>query len=102
MLQATAQLPAAFFDPLIRTSGIILRDSSSPWPLRFQAYRNDMPKNTYQLQYDHYPFFANGQQLITIEDDTLSKGKVGLDVDISEAGQTAVVEFDNLVIRQIE
>ena len=46
-------------------------------------------------------FFVNGEQLTRLEDDTLGAGTVGLVVDMFEEGQSAVVEFDNLLIREI-
>jgi hypothetical protein len=47
-------------------------------------------------------FFVNGEQLTTLEDDTLAAGTVGLLMDMFEEGESAAVEFDNLVIREIE
>lgn len=44
-------------------------------------------------------FLVNGEPLTTIEDDTLSTGAIGLVVEIFEEGQSATVDFDNLVIR---
>lgn len=46
-------------------------------------------------------FFVNGQELTTIEDNTLSSGTVGLVVDMFEQETEAVVEFDNLLIREL-
>jgi serine/threonine protein kinase len=47
-------------------------------------------------------FFVNGEQLTTLQDNTLAEGQVGLIVDMFEAGQTAAVDFDNLVISRVE
>jgi serine/threonine protein kinase len=46
-------------------------------------------------------FFINGDELTTIEDDTLSEGKIGLVVDMFEEGKSAAVDFDNLIIREV-
>jgi len=49
-----------------------------------------------------FTFYANGQELVTVTDTTLSEpGKIGLGVELDEGGQTAVVEFDNLVIKAV-
>ncbi|MBN1217957.1 MAG: protein kinase [Anaerolineae bacterium] len=48
-----------------------------------------------------FTFFVNGEQLITLTDDTLATGKIGLIVDVFEENQFAIVDFDNLVIRRI-
>ncbi|HXW00781.1 MAG TPA: family 16 glycoside hydrolase, partial [Anaerolineae bacterium] len=45
-------------------------------------------------------FFVNDVQLTTLEDSTLSKGRIGLVLEIFEAGKAATVEFDNLTIRK--
>lgn len=47
-------------------------------------------------------FFVNGEQLTTLEDDALAAGTVGLLMDMFEEGESAAVEFDNLIIREIE
>jgi len=47
-------------------------------------------------------FLVNGQELTTIEDDTLSSGTVALVVDMFEADQSATVDFDNLIISALE
>lgn len=47
-------------------------------------------------------FFVNGEQLTRLEDDTLAEGTVGLVVDMFEEDTWAGVEFDNLVIQEIE
>jgi hypothetical protein len=46
-------------------------------------------------------FFVNADELTTIEDDTLSEGKVGLILDMFEEGKSATVDFDNLVISRV-
>jgi hypothetical protein len=49
-----------------------------------------------------FTFYANGQELVTVTDTTLSEpGKIGLGVELDEGGQTATVEFDNLVIKAV-
>jgi serine/threonine protein kinase len=45
-------------------------------------------------------FVVNDVQLTTLEDSTLSKGRIGLVLEIFEAGKAATVEFDNLTIRK--
>ncbi len=51
---------------------------------------------------DALTFFVNGEELTTLEDNTVSTGKIGLVVDIYEAGESATVDFDNLVIRPVD
>ena len=51
---------------------------------------------------DSLTFFVNGEQLTQLEDDTLSAGTVGLLVDIFEDDSSAAVDFDNLIIRELE
>jgi serine/threonine protein kinase len=46
-------------------------------------------------------FFINGVEAITIEDDTLDRGSVGVTFEIYEAGDNATVDFDNLVVREL-
>jgi hypothetical protein len=46
-------------------------------------------------------FFINAEELTTIEDDTLSEGKVGLVMDMFEEGKSVAVDFDNLIIREV-
>ncbi len=47
-------------------------------------------------------FFINGEELTTLEDATLSEGTVGLVVDMFEEGESAAVEFDNLVVSGLD
>jgi hypothetical protein len=48
-----------------------------------------------------FTLYANGQELVTVNDTTLSeKGEVGLAISLS-ADQTLTVDFDNLVIREV-
>jgi serine/threonine protein kinase len=46
-------------------------------------------------------FFVNGEQLTTLEDSTLTKGNIGLVVDMFEADLSATVDFDDLIISSI-
>jgi hypothetical protein len=43
-------------------------------------------------------FFVNEEKLATIEDGTLATGSVGLIVNIFEEGNSATVDFDNLIV----
>jgi hypothetical protein len=43
-------------------------------------------------------FIVNDVQLTTLEDSTLREGRIGLVLEIFEAGKAATVEFDNLTI----
>lgn len=45
-------------------------------------------------------FFVNDVQLTTLENDTITTGKIALVVDMAEGDKSAVVDFDNLVIRK--
>lgn len=45
-------------------------------------------------------FFVNDVQLTTLEDDTLTEGRIGLVVDMAESEKSATVDFDNLIIRK--
>ena len=45
-------------------------------------------------------FSVNGEQLAVVEDDTLAGGTISLVVEVFEAGQSAIVDFDSLVIRE--
>ena len=45
--------------------------------------------------------FINGEELTTLEDDTLSEGKIGFVLDMFEAGQSTAVDFDDLVIKAV-
>ena len=47
-------------------------------------------------------FFVNGDELTTIENDTLSAGKVGLVMDMFEESKSATVDFDNLVVSSVD
>lgn len=47
-------------------------------------------------------FFINGQELTTLEDDTLPEGEIGLLVEFFEEDSSAAVDFDNLVVKSIE
>jgi serine/threonine protein kinase len=51
-------------------------------------------------QGDSLTFFVNDVQLTTLEDSTLSDGRIGLVLEVFEAGKAATVDFDNLVIRK--
>jgi hypothetical protein len=58
-------------------------------------------ENTFSivLKGSTFVFFANGQQLTTVDDTTIKGiGQVGLGAALFEAKQTATFEFDNLVI----
>ncbi len=47
-------------------------------------------------------FAVNGEELTSLEDETLTQGKIGLLVDmLSAKGQSASVDFDNLVITSL-
>ncbi len=45
-------------------------------------------------------FLVNGQPLTDLHDEALSTGTVGLVVEVFQEGQSATVQFDNLVIRK--
>lgn len=45
-------------------------------------------------------FYVNGQGLTMVEDETVAEGQIGLVVEIFEEGESASVEFDNLVVRE--
>jgi hypothetical protein len=45
-------------------------------------------------------FFVNDVQLTSLEDSTLSNGKIALVLDMAEGDKSATVEFDNLVVRR--
>jgi serine/threonine protein kinase len=47
-------------------------------------------------------FYINGVEAVTVEDDALDSGSIGLAMELYEAGDSAIVEFDNLIVRQIE
>lgn len=47
-------------------------------------------------------FFINGQEVITVEDDTLESGSIGLMFELYEAGDTAIIDFDNLIVEQAD
>lgn len=47
-------------------------------------------------------FAVNGQRLASLDDETSLEGQVGLVVDMFEADQTAVVDFDNLLIQDVD
>ncbi len=44
-------------------------------------------------------FWINGEELASIEDDTLTEGTVGFVLETFEGGDTTAVDFDNLVIQ---
>ncbi|MEW5960005.1 MAG: family 16 glycoside hydrolase, partial [Chloroflexota bacterium] len=46
-------------------------------------------------------FFVNDEELTSLEDDTLAEGTVGLIIDMFEEGKSTAVQFDNLVIREL-
>lgn len=46
-------------------------------------------------------FYINGEEVTTLEDETLDSGLIGVAMELYEAGDTAVVEFDNLIVRQL-
>jgi hypothetical protein len=46
-------------------------------------------------------FFINDEEAITIEDDALTNGAIGVAMELYEAGDSATVDFDNLVVRQL-
>ena len=48
-----------------------------------------------------FTFYINDQLVDTIVDNTLAKGRVGLAIDVYEADQQVVFEFDNLELRQL-
>jgi hypothetical protein len=45
---------------------------------------------------------VNGEELTTLEDDTVASGQIGLVVDIFEDDTSATVSFDNLIIQAID
>ncbi len=48
-----------------------------------------------------FTFFINGQEVATIEDNTLDGGSIGVILEVFEEGDNVVVDFDNLIIREI-
>jgi hypothetical protein len=44
-------------------------------------------------------FLVNEEELTSIEDDTLSKGQVGLVIEVFEEDTSATVTFDNLIVK---
>jgi len=48
----------------------------------------------------HFSFFINGQFLMEITDDTLPSGSAALAIELLDADDHAVIEFDNLEIRE--
>lgn len=51
-------------------------------------------------QGDTFRLFINDQYLAEVRDSTLGSGEVGLAVGFSDAGQSAVVDFDNFELRR--
>ncbi len=45
-------------------------------------------------------FFINGEEAATIEDDTVQSGTIGVVLEIYDAGDSATVDFDNLIVVQ--
>jgi len=43
-------------------------------------------------------FYINGEEVGTVEDDSLSSGSVGMALDVYKAGDSATVDFDNLTV----
>jgi hypothetical protein len=47
----------------------------------------------------HYTFYVNDQYVGDAEDDRLNQGKAGMMIELVDAGDAAIFEFDNLEIR---
>ncbi len=47
-------------------------------------------------------FFINDEEAITIEDDTLSSGSIGVAFELYDEGNIATVEFDNLQVQALD
>lgn len=48
-----------------------------------------------------FTFYVNGNEVTTLEDDTLTTGAIGLALDLYDKGDKATVDFDNLFIRSL-
>lgn len=48
----------------------------------------------------HFSFFINGQFLMEVTDDTIPEGSTALAIELSEADDQAVFEFDNFELRE--
>jgi hypothetical protein len=46
-------------------------------------------------------FSVNGQEVSTVKDSTLSRGAIGLGLEVYEAGDKVTVDFDNLVVQPL-
>jgi serine/threonine protein kinase len=47
-------------------------------------------------------FYVNGEQLTTLEDDTVASGQIALVLDMLEDDTSATVSFDNLIIQALD
>jgi len=47
----------------------------------------------------HFAFYINEQYVGEADDDRLSRGQLGLAIELADAGDTAVFEFDNFEMR---
>jgi serine/threonine protein kinase len=73
-----------------------LKDWSSSQAIK----RGETNRLNVSAQGDTLAFAVNDTPLTTLKDDTISEGQIALIVEVAESEKTAVVEFDNLVIRK--
>ncbi len=68
-----------------------------------EAINVDGPNNlTVEAVGTSLTFFINGKEAISIEDDALDRGSIGLSLELYQAGDSATIDFDNLVVRGID
>ncbi len=69
------------------------------WTRTSTIHPGEANRLTVKAEGSHFTLFINDQQVGEADDDQLTTGSVGLAIEIFNAGDTAVYEFDNFELR---